>query len=168
MSNNKMVTGIFRNTAAAEGALASVLQAGHAESDISVLCSDQTKSKAIEMQTGNRSGTGAGVGAGVGVTAGAVVGALLAVGTSVLLPGFGLIVAGPLAGALAGAGAGGATGTIVGALVGAGIPEHRAKIYESGLREGGMLIGVEVRDKDDEKRVEQIFDDFGARKIRTE
>jgi hypothetical protein len=44
-----------------------------------------------------------------------------------------------------GAGAGGAAGGVIGALVGAGIPEHRAKVYDAGLRGGGILIGVEAK-----------------------
>jgi hypothetical protein len=44
-------------------------------------------------------------------------------------------VAGPIAAALAGAGAGSVAGGIIGGLVGAGIPEERARLYESGLKD---------------------------------
>ena len=69
---------------------------------------------------------GLGVGAAVGGGVGATLAAIFAVGSNVVVPGLGLVVAGPIAAALAGAGAGGATGGLVGALVGAGIPEERA------------------------------------------
>lgn len=164
----KLVTGLFPNTIAAEQAVTQVTSLGHTTDDISVLASARSKYHELAIEGGTRAGHGAGVGATVGGTAVAVIGALLAVGTSVLLPGFGLVVAGPLAGAIAGAGAGGAAGTLIGALVGVGIPEHRAKVYESGLREGGILVGVEAYDTSDAQRIEKAFADCGARTIRRE
>jgi hypothetical protein len=56
---------------------------------------------------------------------------------------------GPLAAALAGGGTGGALGVVVGALVGAGIPESRAKLYDQGIREGGIVLGVSPRTEED-------------------
>ena len=79
----------------------------------------------------------------------AIAAAIAAVGTSIAVPGLGLVVAGPLAAALAGAGAGGAAGGLVGALIGAGIPEERVKHYEKGLKEGGILMGVRPRTEED-------------------
>ena len=72
-----------------------------------------------------------------------------AVGTTLVLPGVGLVVAGPLAAALAGAGAGGITGGLIGALIGAGIPEERVKHYEEGIKNGGILMGVTPRSDED-------------------
>lgn len=92
--------------------------------------SDATKSKEFAIETGTHAADGAGIGGAVG----AALAAIAAVGTSLAIPGLGLVVAGPLAAALAGAGAGGATGGLLGALIGAGIPEHRAKVYDAGLR----------------------------------
>ncbi len=66
-----------------------------------------------------------------------------------MIPGLGLIVAGPLAAALAGAGAGGLTGGLVGALVGSGIPEERAALYEEGIKNGGTVFGVTPRNDED-------------------
>jgi hypothetical protein len=68
-----------------------------------------------------------------------------------------LIVAGPLAAALAGAGAGGATGGLIGALIGSGIPEDRAKQYESGVKEGGIVMGVNARSDEDAEYFENEF-----------
>jgi hypothetical protein len=50
------------------------------------------------------------------------------------------VIAGPIATALAGAG--GLAGGIIGALFGWGIPEERAKHYESDLKDGGIVLGV--------------------------
>jgi len=37
----------------------------------------------------------------------------------------------------------------IGAIVGAGIPEGRVKEYESGLKNGGILMGVKTRTPED-------------------
>jgi hypothetical protein len=76
-------------------------------------------------------------------------------------------VAGPVAAALAGAGAGGATGGLIGALVGVGVPELRARVYETGLTSGWLLVGVEAHSAEDVRNLTALFDDFGAEHIRT-
>jgi hypothetical protein len=58
----------------------------------------------------NKAMESAGVGGAIGVTAGAIIAALAAIGTSIAIPGLGVVIAGPIATALAGAGAGGLTG----------------------------------------------------------
>jgi hypothetical protein len=79
-----------------------------------------------------------------------------------------LVIAGPIAAALAGAGAGGATGGLIGLLVGAGIPEHRAKVYDAGLREGGILVGVQAKSDEDADKIEDVFERLNAQKVRQE
>jgi hypothetical protein len=92
-------------------------------------------------------------------------GALLAAATSIAIPGIGLLVAGPIAGAIAGAGAGGAAGTLIGALIGAGIPEERAKVYERGIREGGIVLGTRARDEAHAAELERDLTTHGGRDI---
>src|SRR5437764_242735 len=99
---------------------------------------------------------------------GTVLAAFAAVGTSIVLPGIGLVGAGPLAAALAGAGAGGAAGGLVGALIGAGIPEHRAKVYDASLRAGGILIGVEAKTDEEADKLEDLLTDLGGEHVRQE
>ena len=85
------------------------------------------------------------------------------------MPGLGLVIAGPIVAALAGLGAGGAAGGLIGALVGAVIPEHRAKVYETEIRGGGILIGVEARsDKDDADKLETLLGELGGENVRQE
>jgi hypothetical protein len=45
-------------------------------------------------------------------------------------------------------GAGAAGGGIIGGLIGVGIGEKRAKDYEKGLREGGILVAVRPKSKE--------------------
>lgn len=164
----KLVTGLFKSRVAAEAAVDAIIKRGHTRDDISVLMSDATKNKEFGVDTGTHVADGAGIGGAVGGAIGAVLAAIAAVGTTIVLPGLGLLVAGPIAAALAGAGAGGAAGGLIGALIGAGIPEHRARVYDAGLRAGGILLGVEAKDSDDAKKLEELLEDLGAEHVRQE
>jgi hypothetical protein len=99
----------------------------------------------------------AGKGGIIGGTLGAIIAGVAAAGTSLVVPGLGLVVAGPIAAALAGAGAGGGAGALIGGLIGAGIPEERAKVYESGVKEGGIVMGVRPRN---DAEAEQLRNDW--------
>ncbi len=152
--SSRMVTGMFRDRASAEAAYNAATARGYNKDDVSLLMSDDTRKThfgddAPDSALGDKALEGAGVGSAIGGTIGAVLAGIAAIGTSVLLPGIGLIVAGPLAAALAGAGAGGLTGGLIGALVGSGIPEEQAKQYESGIKEGGIVMGVRSRSDED-------------------
>ena len=163
-----LVTGLFKTKLAAEAAVDALIKQGYTRDDISVLMSDATKNKEFAIETRTHAADGAGIGGAVGGTVGAVLAAIAAVGTSIALPGIGLVIAGPIAAALAGAGAGGFTGGVIGALVGAGIPEHRAKVYDAGLRSGGILIGVEAKTNEEADTIEKLLTDLGAEHVRQE
>lgn len=151
---SRVVTGMFRDRESAEKAYSSINSRGYSKDDVNVLMSDETRKThfsdgAPSSELGDKALEGAGVGSAIGGTVGAVLAAVAAIGTSIALPGIGLIVAGPLAAALAGAGAGGLTGGLVGALVGSGIPEERAREYEAGVKEGGIVMGINPRNDED-------------------
>jgi hypothetical protein len=164
----KLVTGLFKSKVAAEAAVDALLKRGFTRDDISVLMSDETRSKHFALQSRTHAADGLGIGAAAGGTVGAVLAAIAAVGSTLFLPGLNLVIAGPIAAALAGLGAGGAAGGLIGALIGAGIPEYRAKVYEAGIRGGGILIGVEVHVDEEVNRVEELLDELGAEHVRTE
>src|SRR6266576_2008649 len=167
MAKPKLVTGLVKNRVAAEAAVDAILKRGYTRDDISVLMSDATRSKEFALQTRTHAADGAGIGGALGGAVGAVLAAIAAVGTTIFLPGINLIIAGPLAAALAGAGAGAATGGVIGALIGAGIPEYRAKVYEAGLRSGGVLLGVEPKSDEEVDKIEDLLDALGAEGVRT-
>lgn len=148
-----MLTGMFRDRETTEGAYNSLRERGYNDDEINVLTSEDTRTKYWgenpDTEIGSKALEGTGVGAIAGGTLGAILGAAAAVGTNLVVPGLGLVIAGPIAAALAGAGAGGLTGGIAGALIGWGIPEERAKFYEGGIREGGTVLGVTPRSDDD-------------------
>jgi hypothetical protein len=168
MAKAKLVTGLFKTRVAAEAAVDAIIKRGYTRDDISVLMSDSTKNKEFALQTGTHAADGAGIGGALGGALGATLAAIAAVGTTIALPGLGLVIAGPIAAALAGAGAGGATGGLIGALIGAGIPEHRAKVYDAGLRGGGILLGVEAKTDEDVDKLEKLLEDIGAEHVRSE
>ena len=152
--SNRMLTGIFRDRESAERAYNSALNRGYSKDDISLLMSDDTRDRYFsdaddDGGLGSKALEGAGAGSAIGGTLGAIIGGTAAIGTNVLLPGLGLVVAGPLAAALAGAGAGGLTGGLVGALIGSGIPEDRALEYEEGIRNGGIVMSITTRSDED-------------------
>ena len=155
------VTGLFLDRESAERAYRSVTDLGYQSDDVNLVMSDDTRKRyfsdddATQTELGSKAAEGAGIGGAIGGTLGAIAGAIAAAGTTLILPGLGLVIAGPIAAALAGAGAGGATGGIIGALVGWGIPEERVKLYESGLKQGGILMSVRPRSEVDARRFEQ-------------
>ncbi|WP_335340905.1 hypothetical protein [Hymenobacter sedentarius] len=164
------VSGMFRDRTSAEKAYQSLSSRGYGKEDVNVLMSDETRKTHFGEDTahtdlGDKAMEGAGVGSAIGGTAGAIIGAIAAIGTSVALPGLGLIIAGPLAAALAGAGAGGLTGGLVGALVGSGIPEEHAAEYEQGIKSGNIVMGVKPRNAEDAKYFEDEFRRHSADKV---
>lgn len=168
-SNNKMLTGLFRDRDSAENAYRSLESRGYSRDDVNVMMSDSTRdswfSGDADSALGTKAMEGAGTGSAIGGTVGAVLAAVAAIGTSIVLPGLGLIVAGPLAAALAGAGAGGLTGGLIGALVGSGIPEDRAAEYEEGIKNGGMVMGITPRSDEDASYFENEFRTHRAESI---
>lgn len=166
-----MLTGLFYDRDSAERAYQGLSERGYTKDDINVVMSDDTRKRhfadgdAATTELGNKAAEGAGVGGAVGGTLGAVLAAMTAAGTSLALPGLGLVIAGPLAAAAAGAGAGAATGGLLGALIGWGIPEERVKRYESGLKEGGILMGVKPRSDEDAAHFEQHWRSSNGQQI---
>jgi len=161
------VSGLYRSPEEASRAYQDLTtRHGYGADDVDVMMSDDTRRRHFgdaqpgqELSGGTKAAEGMGTGGAIGGGIGAALAAIFAVGTSVAIPGLGLVVAGPIAAALAGAGAGAATGGLIGAMIGAGIPEDHAKHYEQGIREGGIFVGTRSRD---ERHAEELRRDFGS------
>jgi hypothetical protein len=170
-NKSRMVTGLFRDRESAERAYGTLSERGYSQNDVNLVMSDETRKKHFSGESskntelGNKAAEGAGIGGAVGGTLGAIAAALAAAGTSLVLPGVGLVVAGPLAAALAGGGAGAATGGLLGALIGSGIPEERVKHYESGINEGGILMGVHPRSDEDAQHFETQWKQYNGEHV---
>ena len=115
MSNTRpLVTGLFPDRNSAEAAYSAAEARGYTAEDMNMAMSDDTRkthftgnSAGKETELGNKAAEGAGIGGAIGGTIGAIA---AAVGTTIALPGLGLVIAGPIAAAVAGAGAGAASG----------------------------------------------------------
>ena len=57
------------------------------------------------------------------------------------------------------------TGGLIGALVGLGVPEHEAKLYETDVKSGGILLAVAVTNKDEQKLAEKVLKNTEATKV---
>jgi hypothetical protein len=158
-TTSNYLTGSFKDRESAEHAYNRLRERGYTDEEINIMMSDDTRKKFFsnkdeETSFGNKALEGLGTGSAIGGAVGATAGIIAALGTSLVIPGIGLVVAGPIAAGLAGAGAGGITGGIVGALIGAGIPEDRAKKYEKGIKEGNIVMGVQPRSEEDASHFE--------------
>lgn len=156
--NRDYVSRVFKNREEADRAYAELEQRGYSKDDVNVLMSDQTRDKhfidsAEDSHLGDKVAENAGKGSMIGGGIGAVVGAIAAIGSNVIFPGLGLIVAGPIAAGLAGAGAGAATGGLIGALTGAGVPEEEATHYKDSVKDGGIYMGFKPRNEEDGRHV---------------
>ena len=56
-------------------------------------------------------------------------------------------------------------GGLVGALVGWGIPEERVKEYETGIKQGGILMGMRTRNVEDTHHLSQHWRDANGQSI---
>lgn len=167
-ARSRTVHGLFRDRESAERFYGSLSSRGYGKDDVNLLMSDETRNKYFagdrdDRRDDNRTDLGdkawedAGKGAAIGAGTGATIAAIAAIGTTLAIPGLNLLVAGPLAAALAGAGAGGLTGGLIGALVGRGVDKEHAEHYDRGIREGGIVMGVNARSDEDADYFENEF-----------
>ncbi len=165
---NYMATRLFTDRSSAEREYDALVTRGYSAKDINVIMTEEGRKRHFgagkTTELGNKALEGAGVGGGIGVVAGGAL-AAIAVAATAAVPGVGLLVAGPIAAALLGAGAGGVAGGVIGALVGAGIPEERVKEYESGLKEGGIVMGVTPRTPEDRSYFDR---EWGGERVGTD
>ncbi len=164
------VSGIFQNREDAEQAYNSLIARGYDPKDIILLMSDKThkthfKDRDNDTDLGNKAAEKAGIGSAIGGTAGAVIGAIAAIGTTIALPGLGLVIAGPIVAGLTGAGAGSLAGGLIGGLVGAGIPKEQAAIYEDSVKKGGIVVGVVPKTEQDREAIGQDWRTYRGKDV---
>jgi len=164
---NKAVFGIYQSGERAERAVDSLIAAGFASADISVLLPDTRSTREFAHAKDTKAPEGTTVGATAGGVIGGTLGILAGIG-SLAIPGVGpLIAAGPIMAGLAGLGVGGVVGGLVGALVGMGIPEYEAKRYEGRVKDGGTLLSVHCDTSDEISRAKDMLKATGATDIAT-
>ena len=148
-TDRSTVVGVFDERDLAERAVDDLHQAGFQDDQIGFVFRPGESSHEIPSEVPDDSAKG-GV---AGAIAGAGVGGFLGAAASLLLPGFGPILAGGiLATILGGVAVGAATGGIIGALVDLGIPEDEARFYEDELNAGNIILSVKSGNRYDEAR----------------
>jgi hypothetical protein len=172
-TKQKMMTAVFRDRLMADSAYEWLSRHGYGNDEINLLMSETTKIKHFAdpdespISAKSHVAEGAAAGGAIGTAVGAVAAAIAAVGTSLLIPGLGLVIAGPLAAALAGGGAGAVAGGAIGGLVGLGIPESNASAYEEALRKGGIVIGVVPHSSEEATKIKDKFKQLKGENIIT-
>jgi hypothetical protein len=177
------VTKVFNDLDSAERAYQYLMDMGYTRDDVSVVMSEEVRNRlgensAIvsshnqsEVPDANEKVSG---GVGVSTAAGALSGMVAAAGISMVAPGFGLIVLGPLAGLGAGLGAilGGLFGIPFGELAERESGEKQQEgdrdqeahaHYENSIREGKVILSVEPRTAEDRERIGQEWDRISAK-----
>lgn len=176
MVKDTMIIGVFADRTEAEDAIDELKSAEYTAKDISVVTRDQDDAHVIHDNTGTTVGDGIATGATTGAVIGGLAGLLIGIG-AIAIPGIGgLLIAGPLATALgltgaaattvSGAATGAIAGGLVGALVGIGVPEEDATYYEGRVKQGGILVAVPARERNEDE-VRSILEDNGADRVRS-
>lgn len=167
----RMVTGLFGDSESVERAYQSVVQRGYDIGDVNVVMSDDTRQKyfaddrEIKTELGSKAAEGGELGGPTGGRISILIPILAAVVAALAVPGLGLVAAGPIAVALAGAGAAGVAAGLIGALSDWGIPEERVRQYETGINEGGILMGVKARSDEDARYIEEQWKAIGGEHV---
>jgi hypothetical protein len=163
--NNKPIrVGVYSTIAEADRVVGDLLAAGFRKEELAVLCSDKYKEDFFrDVPTPEPSGshTVAGVLTGGGV--GAAVGGMLLAASALATGGTTLLVAGA---ALVGAGA--LAGSFTGAMVARGLESDLADYYDQAVRQGKILVAVDLHDKPDAQRLEraeQILGETGQHAV---
>lgn len=164
-----LVNAAFSNRMDAQKAYDELMYRGYKPEEINVIVSDEThrihhEEIADEKHT-HSTMENAGIGSAIGGTAGAIAGAIIAIGSTVIIPGLGIAVAGPLLAALTGAGAGGLTGGIVGALHHRGVPKEHAETFESSIRAGETIISFTPKTIEDRMEIIDAWNRYNARQL---
>lgn len=163
---HKPVAGLFREGAAADRAYRALLNMDYSRDDISVVMTDEARSRyfpadtPLDASSETTGHTKAVEGAAVMGSAGAVLGAVAAIGVSVVAPGAGFVIIGPLA--AAGAGLGATAGGLLGALLGSSVPQDDIHRYEQRVREGEILIRVNPRSENEAQRIQAEWESLGG------
>ena len=148
------VRSVYKTRVGAEDALRRLETIGIADSQISILSSDEPRCKAFGIEKGTKIDEGI----AAGLTVGRLVGALSA--GVIAIPGHNLVVSGYLISARVGLGAGAAKGGLIGGLVGAGFKENEAKFCENEIKEGNILLAIKTRVAEQKKQVKEILDEI--------
>jgi hypothetical protein len=139
IDNRSLEVGIFDAIEDARQAVRGLLDAGFSPSQITVICSDETKEKYFhEFDHQQPAGTYTATAAIAGGTIGALLGGLTVAVSAVATGGMALWAAGPIT-----AWFGGVAGGLVGAMMTRGVEKELANFYQQAVISGRLLVAAE-------------------------
>ncbi|MCE7042453.1 hypothetical protein [Dyadobacter sp. CY312] len=144
------VSGVFFTKKDADNAYHNLIQMGHTEDDISVLMSDETLSK-NQVYTDEPVDESA-----LSKAANAFTGFIISITSMISLPGVGIAISNTLQRKMPAEAVSAVTGK-QDVMRGSGIPEQHFDSYDSGMREGGIIISVDPRNGKEKKSIIQNF-----------
>ena len=154
MNNQQpLMTGLFPDRESAEMGYKTLLRRGYTNDDIKVVMSEHTRrryfaSSGAQTKLSLKAAEKLGARGAIGGTVDAIAATLSALGTTIALPGLGLVFASPLA-MVVGNGGGPAPSGGAGPLIGWSLSEDRVKRCTEGMRAGSILMGVRPRNDAD-------------------
>ncbi|MDQ5951635.1 MAG: hypothetical protein QG639_916 [Patescibacteria group bacterium] len=174
MPNNTVIAA-FSSVNEAENAINILKDEGYDPKQMTIMMKDKQEVEQVADDTGANVAAGTVEGAATGGMLGGLAGLLVGVG-AITLPGIGpFLAAGPLVTALGltgtaattvtGAATGAVAGGLIGALMGLGLSEEEAAVYETTIKEGGIVVAVPTLDKG-QGHITEILDNNGATQVR--
>ena len=135
MTQDFIAVGVFHDSEQARHAIHELESAGYSENEIGFLA--RASATGSEDDTMSSAATGA--------VEGGMIGGVLGAAAALLIPGFGLAIAGGILLATIGAaGIGALAGSIIGTLVSLGVPEEEARHYQRELENGRTIVTVKA------------------------
>jgi hypothetical protein len=156
--------GVFADIESAQRAVGRLIEAGFRRSQISVVCSDETKERYFrEFEHQKPAGTTTPVVAAAGGALGAMLAGVTIVIAAGATGGVALLAAGGVS-----AWAGGVVGGLVGAMMTRGVEKELANFYNQAVVEGKLLVAAEDEGPNHARmltRAETIFAELGAEPV---
>ena len=146
ITSNRVAIGAFTEQALAEKAIEELHKAGFTSEQIGFVTRAQEGGAAFSESEAH-----ALAGTATGVVSGGILGGVVSAAVSLLIPGFGVAIAGGvLAATLGGAAIGAVTGGFVGSLTHIGVPEDEAQYYHEQLESGRTIVTVDAPERYEE------------------
>jgi hypothetical protein len=170
-NGNRRIIGLFSDGPSAERAYQACVERGYETGDVNVVMSDETRKRLVHdgsgttTQLAQRDTEGGELGGPTGGRVEILVTIFAAVGAALALPALGVVAAGPIAAALASAGAAGVAAGLIGTLGDWGIPQEGVRLYETGIKNGGILMMLEARSDEDARQIAQQWKAVGGRDV---
>ncbi len=158
LPSDKSLSGVFTDRKSGERAYDLLQEMGYSD-DVSVLLSDEARviyfpSPGLKGEVlGDVKGGLPGYGSLAGAAAGTVLGALLGAAASLMIPGPGVEIVGPITAVLIGAIIGGLSGILLGSLLGIGYLDERAKKFAEEATQGNVILAINPRSEADAEKI---------------